>query len=66
MRKIFFLLAMAAFFAFSPIPQPAAQEGGAKVAVIDTNRIIREGKAFQSIREQIGKFRQVFQGEIAF
>lgn len=64
MRKISLFLALAIVFSFSPMKQSPAQESGFKVAVIDTNRIVREGKAFQSIRAQIGKFRQTFQGEI--
>ena len=36
----------------------------AKIAVIDINLIIREGLAFNAIRDQISKYRKVFQDEI--
>lgn len=39
-------------------------ESGIKISVINIDFIIRNGLAFKSIREQIGKFREVFQGQI--
>ncbi len=62
MKRILFIVFLAATVFHGGVADAA--EGGVNVAVIDLNLIIREGKAFKGIREQIGNFRKVFQGEI--
>jgi outer membrane protein len=66
LKKIIILMAFFSFLIIAPTSPSLAQgAGGAvKVAVIDINSIIRDGFAFNAIREQIGKYRQVFQAEI--
>ncbi len=66
MKKLLVLFSLMGFLLLVPVKTPHAQEtdGGIKVAVININFILREGMAFKAIREQIGKFRQNFQGEI--
>lgn len=66
MNKISNVVALFGFLFFASIPVTHAQsaDGGINVAVIDINFIAREGQAFKGIREQIAKYRQVFQGEI--
>ena len=46
----------------SPVAQVAGKN--IKIGVIDINMIIRDALAFNSIREQIAKYRKVFQAEI--
>ena len=46
----------------SPVAQVASKN--IKIGVIDINMIIRDALAFNSIREQIAKYRKVFQAEI--
>ena len=58
-----------AFFSFvnlTSMASPVAQVAGKniKIGVIDINMIIRDALAFNSIREQIAKYRKVFQAEI--
>ena len=66
MKKLIILLAFFSFIVLGTTPSCLAQATGsvAKIAVIDINLIIRDALAFNSIREQIGKFRKVFQAEI--
>lgn len=66
MKKLIISLAVFSFLIFAPTSSSLAQETGAnvKVAVIDINLIIRDAFAFNAIREQIGKYRQIFQAEI--
>jgi outer membrane protein len=65
-KKIFSLLALMGFLTFSPVNVVVAQETptGIKIAVIDINMILRDAAAFKSIRQQIGAYRDTFQGEI--
>jgi Skp family chaperone for outer membrane proteins len=66
LKKLIILLAFFIFFILAPTISSFAQgAGGAvKIAVIDINLIIRDALAFKVIREQIGKYRKVFQAEI--
>ncbi|NQU57652.1 MAG: OmpH family outer membrane protein [Rhodospirillales bacterium] len=66
MKKIFTLLALMGLLSFAPVNEAFAQEAstGIKVAVIDINVILRDAAAFKSIRQQIGVYRNTFQGEI--
>lgn len=66
MKKIIILLAFFSFINLAPTASPLAQEASKtiKIAVIDINMIIRDALAFNAIREQIAKYRKIFQAEI--
>ena len=66
MKKQISLLALFCVVTFVNIIPSFAQETNKpiKIGVIDINMIIRDASAFKSIREQIGKYRKVFQAEI--
>jgi Skp family chaperone for outer membrane proteins len=66
LKKIIILLAFFSFISLAPMTFSLAQVAGdtIKIGVIDINMIIRDALAFNSIREQIGKYREVFQEEI--
>lgn len=64
MKKLLALFSLAGFLFLAPVKTSFAQDAGASVAVININVILRNGLAFNSIREQIGKYREVFQSEI--
>ncbi len=66
MKKLIVLFSLMGLLFLVPTKATLAQEvgPGIKVAVININYILRNGLAFKSIREQIGKYREVFQGEI--
>ena len=66
MKKLIILLAFFSFLILGPTTSCLAQVTGsvAKIAVIDINLIIRDALAFNAIREQISKYRKVFQAEI--
>lgn len=64
MKKLFILFALFGVWSIAPVKHSSAQEATIKIAVIDINTILREGKAFQAIRDQISKYRETFQSEI--
>ena len=66
MKKLIILLAFFSFLILGPTTSCLAQGTGsvAKIAVIDINLIIRDALAFNAIREQISKYRKIFQAEI--
>jgi outer membrane protein len=66
LKKTITLLAFFIFIIIAPITSPLAQatKNPIKIGVIDINMIIRDALAFKSIREQIGKYKKVFQTEI--
>ena len=66
MKRLFLLFAMMSFLVLAPVKHSFAQAAGSgvKIAVIDINVILRDALAFKAIRDQIGKYRQTFQGEI--
>lgn len=58
------IVVFAAMFALSPVCVKA-QEGGAAIAIIDIQRLLRESLAGQSIENQIRQFRETFGEEVA-
>lgn len=66
MKKLLSLVALMGVLAFTPANDVFAQQPviGIKIGVIDINVILREAVAFQSIRQQIGAFRDNFRSEI--
>ena len=66
MKKQIILTALYCFIALTPIKPAFAQEANKsiKIGVIDINMIIRDATAFKAMREQIAKYREVFQAEI--
>jgi outer membrane protein len=65
-KRMLILFSLMGFLFFVPAKLSFAQNagGGIKIAVININFIFRNGLAFKSIRDQILKFRETFQGEI--
>jgi Skp family chaperone for outer membrane proteins len=66
LKKLIILLAFFSFLILGPTTSCLAQGTGsvARIAVIDINLIIRDALAFNAIREQISKYRKIFQAEI--
>lgn len=66
MKKTITSLAFFIFVITAPTTSPLAQatKNTVKIGVIDINMIIRDALAFNSIREQISKYRKVYQAEI--
>ena len=66
MKKVIIPLVFLSFINFAPTGSPLAQvaSNDIKIGVIDINMIIRDALAFNAIREQIAKYRKVFQTEI--
>lgn len=66
MKKIITCLAFFIFVITAPTNSSLAQatKNNIKIGVIDINMIIRDAKAFNSIREQISKYKAVYQAEI--
>ena len=66
MKKIITCLAFFIFVITAPTTSSLAQatKNNIKIGVIDINMIIRDAKAFNSIREQISKYKEVYQAEI--
>jgi Skp family chaperone for outer membrane proteins len=66
LKKIITLLVFCIFFITVPTTSTLAQatSNTIKIGVIDISMIIRDALAFNSVREQIGKYRKVFQAEI--
>jgi Skp family chaperone for outer membrane proteins len=66
LKKTIILLSFFSFFIFAPTASSLAQvaTNTIKIGVIDINMIIRDALAFNAIREQITKYRKVFQAEI--
>ncbi|HEC90457.1 MAG TPA: OmpH family outer membrane protein, partial [Alphaproteobacteria bacterium] len=72
LKPVIFFIFAAAFILVAP-GHPFAQEKKAKVgkktsyvnvAIIDVNEIRRKAKVVQNIRDQINKYRKIFQAEI--
>lgn len=63
-RRSFTLLLLAAFVAVPGVAS-AQKLPPTVVGIIDSQRISRDAKAFQSARAQLDQFRQQFQGEVS-
>ena len=66
MKKSIIFLVFYSLVILAPTTSSLAQgvTGTIKIGIIDINLIIRDALAFNAIREQISKYRKVFQAEI--